>query len=97
MTRKPMPFLAALAALALPLAVPAGDLANGKAKAEFCAECHEPADYKGEKAAEIEAWIRGIIATGKAPSGKKHKKDLAERGLSDKDIKDIAAYFASGG
>ncbi len=73
----------------------AGDVAVGKRKAEFCSECHEPADYAGEKAVDIEGWIREVIATGKVPSGKKHKKNLAERNLSDADIADIAAYLAS--
>lgn len=66
----------------------AGDAKAGEAKAEPCLECHEPAeDFADTSAADIEASIKKIVS-----GGMKHKKKLA---LSDADIADIAAYFAS--
>lgn len=66
----------------------AGDAKAGEAKAEPCLECHEPAeDFADTSAAEIEESIKTIVA-----GGMKHKKKLT---LSDADIADIAAYFAS--
>jgi cytochrome c553 len=80
--------LATAVALGFSGAALAGDAAAGKTKAEPCSKCHEPADFAGKSAADIEALIKDIGA-GKV----KHKNKLA---LSDADIKDIAAYFASG-
>lgn len=84
--------VATLAAGTLVLAGPAfaGDAAAGKAKAEPCAECHEPADFEGEDAASIEQAIKDVLA-GKA----KHKEKLDPKVAAD--AADIAAYWASGG
>ena len=70
--------------------VQAADVAAGEAKAEeMCSECHDPADWEGEDAASLEAMIKGVV------SGEvKHKKKLD---LSDAEIANIAAYWASGG
>ncbi len=68
----------------------AADVAAGKAKTEeICAECHDPADWEGEDAASLEEMIKGVVA-----GTTKHKKKLE---LSDADIANIAAYWASGG
>ena len=80
--------LAAAMALGFSGAALAGDAAAGKDKAASCAKCHEPADFAGQAAGDIEAKIKDIVA-GKA----KHKSKLT---LSDADIGDIAAYFATG-
>jgi len=66
----------------------AGDAAAGAKKAEDCLECHEPAeDFAGQSADELIASMKSIV------SGQmKHKKKVA---LSDADIADIAAYFAT--
>ena len=82
-----------LAAVAMPVlssASFAADLDAGKAAADRqCLECHEAADWQGEDAASLESLIRDIVA-GKI----KHKRTLQ---LADNDIRNIAAYWASGG
>ncbi|HEY5719049.1 MAG TPA: cytochrome c [Gammaproteobacteria bacterium] len=66
----------------------AGDAAAGEKKAEVCLNCHEPAeDFAGQKAADIEAKIKAVVA-----GQHKHGKKLT---LSDADAADIAAFFAS--
>ena len=67
-----------------------GDAAAGEKKADMCMDCHDPGeDFAGMSADEIAGKIKGIV------SGQtKHKKALK---LSDADIADIAAYFASEG
>jgi mono/diheme cytochrome c family protein len=66
------------------------DVAAGAAKAEeICSECHDPADWEGEDAASLEAMIRDV-----ASGAVKHKKKL---NLTDAEIENIAAYWASGG
>ncbi len=76
----------------------AGDAAAGKKKAEGCtADCHVPSeDFKGQKADKIAADIKGIVAgtVTMKKKGEEHKKKLGK--LSDADIADISAYFASG-
>jgi cytochrome c553 len=89
---------AAASLLSVSGAALAADAAAGKKKAEGCtADCHVPSeDFKGQKADKIAADIKGI-ASGSVTmkkKGEEHKKKLAK--LSDADIADIAAYFASG-
>ena len=68
----------------------AADVAAGAAKAEeICSECHDPADWEGEDAASLEAMIRDVVS-----GSVKHKKKLD---LTDAEIENIAAYWASGG
>jgi cytochrome c553 len=67
----------------------AGDAAAGKAKAEACADCHDPADFAGEDAAALTQAIKDV-AGGKT----KHKSKID---VSDADAADIAAYWAKGG
>jgi cytochrome c2 len=38
----------------------AGDAAAGKAKAEACADCHDPADFAGEDAAALTQMIKDV-------------------------------------
>jgi cytochrome c553 len=68
----------------------AADAAAGKAKADaVCADCHEAADWEGEDAHAIEGLIRDVAA-GKT----KHKIKVD---LTDAEISDIAAYWATAG
>lgn len=64
------------------------DVAAGKAMADqSCGACHEPADWKGQNAAQLEAKIHSVVA-GKS----KHPKKI---GLTDAQIADLAAYWAA--
>ena len=66
----------------------AADSAAGKAEVDkVCSACHESADWKGKGAAQIETQIKAVVA-GKT----KHPKKLD---LSDAQIADVAAYWAS--
>jgi cytochrome c2 len=67
----------------------AGDAAAGKAKAEACADCHDPADFAGEDAAALTQMIKDVVG-GKT----KHKAKIT---VSDADAADIAAFWAAGG
>jgi mono/diheme cytochrome c family protein len=65
------------------------DAAAGKATfTQVCAECHEVADFEGEKAADLQATIKQIVG-----GSMKHKKALK---LTDAEIADVAAYMAGG-
>lgn len=79
-----------VALMAWTVSASAADVAAGKAKTEeICAECHDPADWEGEDAASLEAMIRDVNS-----GAVKHKKKLD---LTDADIANIAAFWASGG
>ncbi len=66
----------------------AADAAAGKAEVDkVCGACHESADWKGKSAAQLETQIKAVVA-GKT----KHPKKLD---LSDAQIADVAAYWAS--
>jgi len=74
----------------------AGDASAGKAKSENCAQCHgengkeDPALAGMEEAKFIQA-MKDYQA-----GARKHKKmEKAATGLSDADIGDLAAYYAS--
>jgi mono/diheme cytochrome c family protein len=74
----------------LGVAGPAGaaDIAAGKATSDkSCASCHEVADWKGQSEAQLQTLIKHVT-TGKI----KHKKEIV---LSDADIANVAAYWAS--
>jgi cytochrome c553 len=88
---KSLKLLAAAAAATVLIAAPAhaGDAAAGKAKADACADCHDPADFKGEDAAALTQAIKDV-AGGKT----KHKAKIE---VSDADAADIAAYWSKGG
>ncbi|MEJ1963605.1 MAG: hypothetical protein WDO56_19405 [Gammaproteobacteria bacterium] len=64
------------------------DVAAGKLVADKdCGACHEPADWKGQNAVQLEAKIHSVVA-GKS----KHPKKI---GLTDAQISDLAAYWAA--
>ena len=69
----------------------AGDAEAGKAKGDFCLDCHEPAeDFAGLDAATIEASIRA------AQAGEiKHAAEIED--LAEEDIADVAAWLAAEG
>ena len=67
----------------------AGDAAAGKSKAESCLECHFADDFQGEAPEDIAKLIRGNTS-----SDTEHPADISS--LSEADIADIAAFFASG-
>jgi mono/diheme cytochrome c family protein len=70
--------------------VQAADVEAGKAKVEeICADCHDPADWEGEDAATLQSMIKDVVS-----GTVKHKKKLD---LTDAEIANIAAYWASGG
>jgi len=89
MKTKWVAMMLATGALAFSGAALAGDAAAGAKKADACLDCHEPAeDFAGQKADDIAASINSVLA-GKT----KHQKKLT---LSETDVSDIAAFFASG-
>ena len=89
MKTKWMVMTMAAAALAFSGAALAADAKAGEKKADACLDCHEPSeDFAGQTAADIEAKIRAV-----AGGMVKHRSKVA---LSDADIADIAAFFASG-
>ncbi len=80
-------------------ALAGGDAAAGKAKAEACTDCHGD-DGKGD---EDSPSIAGMRATnfvdamkGYQTGARTHKKMVKVlKKLNDKDIDDLAAYYAS--
>jgi len=88
MNKNMLAIILASGALTLSGTALAGDAAAGATKAEACLECHEPAeDFEGMTVDELTASMKSIV------SGQmKHKKKVT---LSDADIADIAAYFAT--
>lgn len=89
MKTKWVAMMLATGALAFSGAALAGDAAAGAKKADACLDCHEPAeDFAGQKATDIEGKIKTVLA-----ANSKHKPKLA---LTDADVADIAAFFASG-
>ena len=79
----------ATGALAFSGAALAGDAAAGAKKADACLDCHEPAaDFAGQKADAIAASIKTALA-----ANSQHKPKLT---LTDADVADIAAFFATG-
>lgn len=84
----------AIALISLPLvafsgAALAGDAEAGKAKGDFCLDCHEPAeDFAGLDAAAIEGMIRAARA-GEV----KHAAEIED--LAEEDVADVAAWFAA--
>jgi cytochrome c553 len=84
-------------------AVAAGDAAAGKAKSAACAACHGPdgnssvptyPKIAGQHAAYLEAAIKAYKA-GERSAGQTVVMKPMVANLSDQDIADLAAYFAS--
>jgi cytochrome c553 len=83
--------LISLSLVAFSGAALAGDAEAGKAKGDFCLDCHEPAeDFAGLDAATIDAKIRA------AQAGEiKHAAEIED--LAEEDIADVAAWLAAEG
>ena len=81
--------LVALAILVFPGLSAAGDADAGKAKAEPCMECHYADDFAGESKDAIQSLIKSTVG-----DGSEHPSD--NKGLSEEDLADIAAFFARG-
>jgi len=87
--------LAALASGAIS-AQAAGDVAAGRAKAKGCANCHGidgkgTVPLAGKKAAYLEEQLRAF----KSGQRKQEMMNMMAKNLSDQDIEDLAAYYAS--
>lgn len=66
----------------------AADVGAGKAEVDkVCGACHQPADWKGQSADQIETKVKAVVA-GKT----KHPKKLD---LTAAQIADVAAYWAA--
>ncbi len=77
-----------------------GDAAAGKGKAEMCAGCHGAegvgADLPGPTlAGQNEAYLAAALAAYKSGGRANDMMTSVAAGVSDGDIEDIAAYFAS--
>jgi mono/diheme cytochrome c family protein len=83
--------LAAVPLLFWGAAAAAGDADAGKAAFEAnCADCHYADDFAGESAGDIMAMIKAV------KSGEvEHKAKESTDALSDADVANIAAYWAS--
>lgn len=74
----------------------AGDVAAGHAKAKGCASCHGmdgkgTVPLAGKKAAYLEEQLRAF----KGGERKQEMMNMMAKSLSDQDIEDLAAYYAS--
>lgn len=93
MLRSSIVLCATVLMLATVSAASAADAQAGKALVDqHCIACHGGmmSMWKGKTAADIDGLIHQVIA-GKVP----HPKDLKPFGLTEAQIADIAAYFAS--
>ena len=94
----------ALAWASVSLAVQAdGDIANGQAKSASCAACHGATgkasnslypNLAGQNAAYLELALHGY-KTGGRTGGQAGIMQAFTSGLSDQDISDLSAYYAS--
>jgi mono/diheme cytochrome c family protein len=90
MTHK-LTLLAAIPLLCWGMTATAGDAEAGKTAFEAnCADCHYPDDFAGESAGDIMAMIKAV------KSGEvEHKGKDETAAVSDADLANIAAYWAS--
>jgi len=77
--------------------VQAGDAAAGKAKSESCAGCHGDDGKDGDKPIAGMAEADFVKAVKDYQSGARDNKKMAKaaKGLSDEDIANLAAYYAT--
>ncbi len=78
----------------------AGNAAAGKAKSEMCADCHGDngkgdADNPGIAGMSVHAFTKAMKAYRSGAHGKSRMMIKAAKKLSDQDIADLAAYYAS--
>ena len=95
--------IVALTCLVPSLSMAAGDVAAGKAKAAVCAGCHGPAgisfapmypNLAGQKEAYLVSSLKAYKA-GQRTGGMAPVMSGQAMALSDADIDNLAAYFAS--
>ncbi len=103
MHRKRLVTLLALSAFFMP-AVQAGDVEAGKIKALMCTGCHDgegtrinrPEIYRIPKlAGQIEGYLVKALKDYRAGLRDNPNMQAIAASLSDQDIEDLAAYFAS--
>jgi cytochrome c553 len=95
--------LLALCAVALPLGAHAGDPEAGKIKSYTCTGCHGIPGYKNvyptfhvpKLGGQNEAYLVAALKAYRAGERDHSTMTLQSEALSDEDIADIAAYFAS--
>lgn len=89
-------FALAAGCLVMAFSVQAGDAGAGKTKSENCAQCHGE-DGKEDPAIAGMAEESFIKAMKAYQSGERNHKKMtkAATGLTDADIADLAAYYAS--
>lgn len=92
--------LTTLLAAALPGAALAGDPAAGKQKAQSCAVCHGPmgiavAPETPNLAGEPEGYIARQLQAFRSGKRSHEVMNVIARPLSDADIGDLSAWFAS--
>lgn len=93
-------FLTTLLAAALPGAALAGDPAAGRQKAQSCAVCHGPmgmavAPETPNLAGEPEGYLARQLQAFRSGKRQHEVMNVIARPLSDADIGDLAAWFAS--
>jgi len=92
--------LTTLLAAALPGAAVAGDAAAGKQKAQACAVCHGPmgmavAPETPNLAGEPEGYLARQLQAFRSGKRQHEVMNVIAKPLSDADIGDLAAWFAS--
>jgi cytochrome c553 len=89
-----------LAGACLATSCPAADVAKGRAKAAACAACHGPqglavAPDAPNLAGQPEMYLAAQLKAYRDGTRKHEVMSLMARPLSDADIEDLAAWFAS--
>lgn len=89
-----------LAAAALPVAVQAADAAAGKQKAQACAVCHGPQGLSAmpdapHLAAQPAVYLAAQLRAFRSGARKHEVMNVMAKPLSDADIDDLAAWYAS--
>lgn len=90
----------ALLATGISVAATAGDVEAGKAKAVMCAACHGPAGISPSPiwpnlAGQKEAYLVKQLKDFKSGARKDPTMSAMAMSLSDADVENVAAYFAS--
>ena len=94
-------WLSALLAFGVILPAPAADIAAGKAKALFdCADCHGATGISVVEnfpnlAGQKELYLANQLKAFRAGTRKSDEMNYIAKQLSDADIANVAAYFAS--
>jgi cytochrome c553 len=100
MPRLTAPIAISLLALAATPALGAGNPAAGKEKSQTCAACHGP-DGNGSNtqyprlAGQHESYLYHTLKTYKSGERENAVMSGMVSGLSDQDMRDLAAYYAS--